>query len=105
MKTNQKPLDPVPLDVEELSEKVSSDSGFSRRNFVQVLGAGLMVAVSAGPALAQRSGGGGRGGGGRTRNVAARIHIGKDGTITVMSSKVEMGQGARAELTQAAAEE
>src|SRR5439155_22924572 len=81
--------------------------GFSRLGFVQVLGAGLLVAVSAGPALAQRSGrrGGGGGGGGRTRTVAARIHIGKDGSITVMAGKTEMGQGARAELTQAAAEE
>jgi isoquinoline 1-oxidoreductase len=37
--------------------------------------------------------------------VAARVHIGKDGTITVLSGKIEMGQGARAELSQAAAEE
>jgi isoquinoline 1-oxidoreductase len=37
--------------------------------------------------------------------VAARLHIGKDGSITVMTGKVECGQGARAELTQAAAEE
>ena len=28
-----------------------------------------------------------------------------DGTITVLTGKIEMGQGARAELTQAAAEE
>jgi isoquinoline 1-oxidoreductase len=33
------------------------------------------------------------------------VHIGRDGTITVLTGKVEMGQGARAELTQAAAEE
>ena len=37
--------------------------------------------------------------------VAARVHIGKDGTVTVLTGKVEAGQGARAELTQAAAEE
>ena len=37
--------------------------------------------------------------------LAARLHIGKDGPITVMTGKVECGQGARAELTQAAAEE
>ena len=37
--------------------------------------------------------------------LAARLHIGKDGLITVMTGKVECGQGARAELTQAAAEE
>ena len=38
-------------------------------------------------------------------SIAARIHIGKDGAITVMTGKVEGGQGARTELTQAAAEE
>jgi len=35
----------------------------------------------------------------------ARVHVGKDGIITVLTGKVEMGQGARTELTQAAAEE
>ena len=46
-------------------------------------------------------GGGGefRGGGGGARNIAARILLGKDGTITVMAGKVEGGQGARAELS------
>src|SRR5439155_12320815 len=38
-------------------------------------------------------------------NIAARVHIGQDGTITVMTGKVECGQGSRAEITQAAAEE
>ena len=37
--------------------------------------------------------------------IAARVHVGVDGTLTVMTGKVECGQGARAELTQAAAEE
>src|SRR6185295_719421 len=56
------------------------------------------------PALAQQRRGG-RGGGGETRNLSARLHIGKDGVITVLTGKVEVGQGSRAELTQAAAEE
>ena len=91
------------LDPEELSEKVAFDFGFSRRTFVQLLSTGLFVAVNVAPALAQRRGG--SFGGTRIRNIAARIHIGKDGIITVMAGKVEIGQGARAELTQAAAEE
>jgi len=92
------------LDPEELSEKVAFNFGFNRRNFVQLLSTGLFVAVNVAPALAQSRRGGGFGGA-RIRNLAARIHIGKDGMITVMSGKVEIGQGARAELTQAAAEE
>ena len=77
----------------------------TRRTFVKVLGAGLLITVMPEPASpAQRRSGGGRGeaGGG---NVAARVHIAKDGAITVMTGKVEAGQGARGELTQAAAEE
>jgi len=96
--------DPEAVDVEELSQKVTYDFSVSRRNFVQTLGAGLLVAANVGPAIAQRAGGRG-GGGGRLRNVSARIHIGKDGIITVLAGKTEMGQGARASLTQAAAEE
>ena len=63
-----------------------------------MLGAGLVVSVVVGPALAQRRGG--RGGGGGFRGgpppaLSARIHIGDDGTITVLSGKVDAGQGAR----------
>src|ERR1035441_182885 len=91
----------LPPEYEEAVERVSYDFGLKRRAFVQILGAGLLIAVSA-PALAQRRGG--RGGGG-ARNIASRIHLGKDGTITLMAGKVEAGQGSRAELSQAAAEE
>jgi isoquinoline 1-oxidoreductase len=93
------------IDYNELLEPVGYDFGLNRRSFVQILGAGLLLVVSA-PALAQerRRGGGGLSGRG-ARNLAARLHIGTDGIITVMTGKVEGGQGARAELTQAAAEE
>src|SRR5258706_1174106 len=85
---------------------VDYDFGFSRRSFVQFLSAGIMLAVSVTPALAQRSGGrrGGFGGSG-PKNLAARIHLGQDGSISVLAGKVEGGQGARSEITQAAAEE
>lgn len=92
-------------DGEELVPSVSFDFGVNRREFVQTLGAGLLIVVSAGPVLAQRAGGRRGGGGGGPRNVSTRVHVGKDGVVTVMSGKIEMGQGARAELTQAAAEE
>ena len=94
------------LNYDELVERVDYDFGLSRRSFVKVLGAGLLVAVTL-PAVAQEEGGrrGGGGGGGGARNLGARIHIGKDGTITVLTGKVEGGQGSRAELSQAAAEE
>jgi isoquinoline 1-oxidoreductase len=77
--------------------------GLTRRSFVKILGAGLLITVVPLPAAGQRRPG--RGGGGQGGSVAARVHIAKDGAITVMTGKVEGGQGARAELTQAAAEE
>src|SRR2546421_10297117 len=97
-------------DPEQIIEPIGYDFGLSRRGFVQILGAGFLIAASSGAAIAQdrgrgRPGGGGEIGGGAPVNLDARLHIGKDGTITVLSGKVEGGQGARAELTQAAAEE
>ena len=89
----------------QLIEPIGYDFGLSRRGFVQILGAGLMIAAGATPALAQRSGRRGGFGGSGARTIAARIHIGQDGSITVFTGKVEAGQGARAELSQAAAEE
>jgi isoquinoline 1-oxidoreductase len=74
----------------------------NRRDFLQLLGAGLLITVTGGIAGGQR--GGFRGAGGSS-TIAARLHIGKDGAITVMTGKVEAGQGSRAQLTQAAAEE
>ena len=98
----------VELAYEQAVERVHFNFGFKRRSFMQLLGAGLLIAASA-PALAQQRGGGRRGGGGfggsGAKSIGARIHLGKDGSITVLVGKVEAGQGARAGLTQAAAEE
>ena len=84
--------------------KPTADPGpepeLSRRAFVQLLGAGILITVTEGVSFGQR-----RGGRRGARNVAARLHINQDGTITVMTGKVEEGQGSRAQLTQAAAEE
>src|SRR6185312_2760324 len=98
--------DQIPgADYDEPVERVGYDFGLTRRGFVQILGAGLLIAVSDAPLWAQRRGGRGSFAGAPVPNVAARVHIGKDGSITVMTGKVECGQGSRAELTQAAAEE
>lgn len=89
----------------EWMQGLGHDFGLKRRCFVQILGATLMVAVGS-PALgqAQRNPGRGRSGG-TPRNLSARIHVEQDGRFTVYTGKVEGGQGARAELSQAAAEE
>lgn len=86
----------------EMSDPVKFDFAMNRRCFVEVLGAGLLIAASV-PAIGQSRGGrSSRGGSG---NIATRIHIAENGKITVLTGKIEMGQGARAELSQAAAEE
>ena len=90
------------IDYNELLEPIGYDFGLSRRSFTKILGVGLLLVASA-PALAQPRGG--RGGPRGPRNISARLHIGTDGIITVMTGKVEGGQGSRAEFSQAAAEE
>ena len=84
----------------ELEEQPRFQFDLSRRAFVQILGAGILVTSSGGVTFAQRSR---RASGPKT--VIARLHIGEDGVITVLTSKVEVGQGARTQITQAAAEE
>lgn len=96
---------PALLEDEQVIEPVEFDFGLKRRTFVQLVATGLMIAAAPLSSIAQQRGGGRRDGGGEARPVSARIHIGKDGVVTVLSGKVEIGQGARAEFTQAAAEE
>ncbi len=67
----------------------------TRRHWLESLGAGWLLTC-----FAQDSSGQGRG-----ESVEARIHLGDDGIITVLSGKVEEGQGPRTELVMAAAEE
>ena len=95
-----------PIDHEglELDEGLGDTDGVSRRTFVQLLGAGLLLTVTDRAAFGQRGRPSGFGEGGPA-TIAVRLHLGHDGTITVLTGKVELGQGARTELTQAAAEE
>lgn len=89
------------LQGEETADRVEFGFAMDRRRFVQVLGAGLVITAAGGPAVAQ--GRSGRGGG--SSAVATRLHLCDDGAITVLTGKIEMGQGSRTEIAQAAAEE
>jgi isoquinoline 1-oxidoreductase len=73
-------------------------NALDRRAFLQALGSGLLITVTAPEAWAQRREG-------SSMPVSSRLFLNEDGTITALSGKVEEGQGPRAELTQAAAEE
>lgn len=80
----------------ELQEGPAYQFEMTRRDFVAAAAGGLFITVS-GIARAQR-------GGGDTK-LGARLHIGEDGIVTVLSGKVEVGQGSRTEIAMAAAEE
>jgi len=75
----------------ELFEARRYEFALDRRDFIRLAGAGLLFTASD-PAAAADS-------------IAARLHIAEDGRITVFTGKVEVGQGSRTQLTQAAAEE
>ncbi len=75
-----------------------------RRELLRILGGGLLVCLCAPAARAQESG---RAAGGQEapRELAAWLHIGRDGRVTVFTGKVEMGQNIRTSLAQQVAEE
>lgn len=84
-------------------------SGFElqRRDFFKFLGGGLVLLLTLdGVARAQESG---RAPAfrpdARPPELAAWLHVGEDGTVTVFTGKVEVGQNIRTSLAQAVAEE
>jgi len=85
----------------ELDERPAYRFELERREFIAILGAGLVVSVRGAPLSAQDR----RRGGGDGSPVSERIHVGADGVITVLTGKVEVGQGSRTQITAAAAEE
>jgi isoquinoline 1-oxidoreductase len=85
-------------------------SDLDRREFFKILGGGVVVLLLSNGVLAQESAGRRRGGGGgrgapRPAELSAWLHVGEDGTVTVFTGKVEVGQNIRTSLTQAVAEE
>jgi CO/xanthine dehydrogenase Mo-binding subunit len=75
-----------------------------RRDFVKLLGGGLLVCVCGPNGLAQESGAARRGED-LPEGIDAWLHIGEDGTVTAYTGKVEMGQNIRTSLAQQVAEE
>src|SRR6185436_21079645 len=86
----------------ELRESPAYTFALSRREFVGVVGAGLVISVAGKTALAQQPGGFGAAARGP---LESRLHLGDDGTVTILTGKVEIGQGARTEFAMAVAEE
>lgn len=78
-------------------------AGITRRNFLKVLGGGIAVALTYSDlnALSKQPGFTAPG----DDAIAAWIHILENGTVTVYTGKVEVGQNIRTSLSQAVAEE
>jgi isoquinoline 1-oxidoreductase subunit beta len=83
----------------ELHEPPARHFAVNRREFFEIAGAGLLIVATAPSSQAQRRGEGGSG------VLEARLHIAEDGRITILTGKIEEGQGPQTELTMAAAEE
>ena len=96
------------MDSEDLSAtKLASQksrSEIDRRDFLKLLGGGLLVCLTPIPSFAQESG---RGFGSHElpTDISAWIHIDADGQVKVFTGKVEVGQNIRTSLAQAVAEE
>jgi isoquinoline 1-oxidoreductase len=75
-----------------------------RRDFLKVLGGGVLVCLTPTSAWTQESG---RGFGGHElpKDVSAWIHIAAEGKVSVFTGKVEVGQNIRTSLAQLVAEE
>src|ERR1035438_4908503 len=81
-----------------------SGAKLDRRDFMKVLGGGLLVCFTPTLAWAQESGHA-FGGHELPKDVGAWLHIAADGRVTVFTGKVEVGQNIRTSLAQLVAEE
>jgi isoquinoline 1-oxidoreductase len=76
-----------------------------RRNFLKLLGGGVLICLAHPQLRAQESGRGFRGGHELPKDIAAWLHIDADGNVKVFTGKVEVGQNIRTSLAQQVAEE
>jgi nicotinate dehydrogenase subunit B len=99
----------VPVETEryELTSAPCYVFDVDRREFFKFFGAGLLlVSVLKSPSWTQESGTTrARRGDSLPQEISAWLHIGENGTVTVYTGKVEVGQNIRTSLTQAVAEE
>jgi len=85
---------------------MSDVTRMDRRNFVKLLGGGIVVCVNLGPlTLFNSSAEPAAQGRGYPEDINAYLHIGEDGQVTLYSGKIEMGQGIMTSLCQMAAED
>jgi len=85
---------------------MSDVTRMDRREFVKLLGGGILVCVNLGPlTLFNSEDARGSQRRGYPEDINAYLHIAADGKVTLYSGKIEMGQGVMTSLTQMAAED
>ncbi|MCH7978800.1 MAG: xanthine dehydrogenase family protein molybdopterin-binding subunit [Acidobacteria bacterium] len=92
----------------ELYEGPAYRFDLDRRDFFKVVGGGIVVVLALPEAQALQESGGGRPAASSRQSpsdLAAWLHIGEDGVVTVYTGKVEVGQNIRTSLAQVVAEE
>src|SRR5580698_2126097 len=97
-------LEPATDFVPSISPAGRGISELDRRDFLKVLGGGLLICLTHTSSWAQESG---RGFGGHElpKELSAWLHIAADGQVKVFTGKVEVGQNIRTSLAQLVAEE
>src|SRR5947209_8264336 len=99
---NDDTLHETPLEAERYELWAEADLlETSRRDFLRIVGGGVVVALVLAEAAVDEAAAQVRGGrpGGRPREIGAWLHIGRDGAVTVYTGKVEVGQNIRTSLT------
>jgi isoquinoline 1-oxidoreductase len=97
-------VEPAPELVHTNSPVLRGISELDRRDFLKVLGGGLLICLTHTSSWAQESG---RAFGGNElpKDLDAWLHIAADGRVKVFTGKVEVGQNIRTSLAQLVAEE
>ena len=81
---------------------IITDPQLSRREFVKLMGGGIIILFSIGAPSVLQARGRGRG---YPDDFNAYLRIGEDGRITCFTGKIEMGQGVITSLAQMLADE
>jgi len=97
-------LDAIEPERYELTERRQYSFDLDRRDFMRLVGSGLVVVATLPRAFGQESGRGAQGRG-EPADLAAWLHIDDHGRVTVYTGKVEIGQNIRTSLAQAVADE
>src|SRR5439155_7566340 len=91
----------------ELYEEPRYQFDLDRRDFLKMVGGGIVVCLMLGESWAQPPGQGRQGAfsGAKPLELSGWLHINEAGQVTVYTGKVELGQDIRTSLSQVVAEE